>query len=153
MKIFNRHDVAVLKRYRLLFAMEMPRRCRLPSEFSPLKPPFSEELCFFPPFLCTFSAYFSFFFFFLSLYDVSANGIRSKRHGFNSALVTRRDRHAIQFPIQNFAISASTCHTVIFRNRRAIETRTTNQLQVLSIFTGDSSMYFYIDSSKGSRGV
>lgn len=106
---------------------------------------FAFFLLFFVPFLP--------FFLLLSLYDVSANGIRSKRHGFNSALVTRQDRYAIQFPVQNFAISASTCHTVIFRNRRAVETRTTNQLQVLSIFTGDSSMYFYIDPSKESRGV
>lgn len=152
-KIFNRHDVAVLKRYRLLFAMEMPRRCRLPSEFSSLKPHLLSPLrgtLLFPSFSLYF---FCLFFFLLSLYDVLANGIRSKRHGFNSALVTRRDRYAIQFPVQNFAISASTCHTVIFRNRRAVETRTMNQLQVPSIFTGDSSMYFYIDPSKGSRGV
>lgn len=102
---------------------------------SPLPSPrnFAFSLLFFVPFL----PFFFFFFFLLSLYDVSANGIRSKRHGFNSALVTRRDRYAIQFPVQNFAISASTCHTVIFRNRRAVETRTMNQLQAPSIFTGD----------------
>lgn len=127
----------------------MPSAVRVFAVETPSPLPSPRNFAFFPLFFVPFLP----FFFLLSLYDVSANGIRSKRHGFNSALVTRRDRYAIQFPVQNFAISASTCHTVIFRNRRAVETRTMNQLQVPSIFTGDSGMNLYIDPSKGSRGV